>query len=419
MSDSGKVLLVVAATGLAVAACGGARSEPAAATPGTGAVLLGDAPPVQALPAMDVEPATGPAAPAVNPFAGAEFYVDPIYTRQVESTPTDDPQVRAMLERARRIPTGLWLDTIGALEHLPGWLEDAQRQSEAQGRPVVPVVVLYDLPNRDCAAKASAGELKVELDGERRYRTDYIDPIVEQFRAYPNLRIAVVLEPDSLANLATNLGVEKCARSQDIYKRSTAYAIAQLSLPHVFLYLDAAHAGWLGWNSNRTRMADVFREVLDLAGGQDRIRGFATNVSNYNALDGNWGKQLEASNPCPNELAYVQALARTLQERGIAGKGFLVDTGRNGQRESRQTWGSWCNVARAGLGERPQASPAPLVDAYFWIKPPGESDGIADPAAARFDSMCGGLDAMPGAPEAKQWFPEHFVQMMERANPPL
>jgi hypothetical protein len=40
--------------------------------------------------------------------------------------------------------------------------------------------------------------------------------------------------------------------------------------------------------------------------------------------------------------------------------------------------GNWCNQSGAGLGERPQASPQANIDAYGWIKPPGESDGSSE-----------------------------------------
>ncbi len=46
-------------------------------------------------------------------------------------------------------------------------------------------------------------------------------------------------EPDSLANLVTNLDVEKCANAQDAYLECTNYAITQLDLPNVSMYLDA------------------------------------------------------------------------------------------------------------------------------------------------------------------------------------
>src|SRR5690606_22857818 len=114
-----------------------------------------------------------------------------------------------------------------------------EEQQAKEQRPVVPVIVVYDLPNRDCSAKASGGEFLAEQQGEARYRREFIDPIAAEFAAHPELRIAVVLEPDSLANMATNMDVPKCAASADLYKRSVAYAIAKLSLPNVYLYIDA------------------------------------------------------------------------------------------------------------------------------------------------------------------------------------
>lgn len=60
-------------------------------------------------------------------------------------------------------------------------------------------VVIYDLPGRDCAAKASNGELAV---GEvARYKSEYIDPIVAIIKANPNVAFAAIIEPDSLPNL--------------------------------------------------------------------------------------------------------------------------------------------------------------------------------------------------------------------------
>jgi cellulose 1,4-beta-cellobiosidase len=187
----------------------------------------------------------------------------------------------------------------------------------------------------------------------------------------------------------------------------------------VYIYVDAAHAGWLGWVDNREGFADVMKDVLAMAGGPNRIRGFATNTSNYNALDGEWGKKLEPSTPTPNEYSYVRALAETMAKRGITDKGYIIDTSRNGVAESRTVWGNWCNIAKAGIGERPAVAPRPLLDAYFWIKPPGDSDGVADRSAARFDENCASADARADAPEAGQWFPAHLIEMMKAANPPL
>lgn len=369
--------------------------------------------------ALSVTPATGPAAPNENPFVGASFFVNPSYADRVLGTIAGAPGKEASLREVARQPTAIWLDRIAALDRVPRALEQAAAQTRSQDRASVPVFVVYDLPNRDCSAKASAGELHAEADGEARYRREFIDALAREFAKHPDQRIVAILEPDSLANLATNMDVPKCSESAELYKRSIAYAIATLSLPNVYLYLDAAHTGWLGWDGNRSAMAEIYREVLELAGGAERIRGFATNVSNYNALDGNWGWKLETSNPCPSEYCYVEKLNETLTQAGIRGKGFIIDTSRNGVEETRSKWGHWCNVKGAGLGARPAVQPRALVDAYYWVKPPGESDGVSDPNAPRFDAYCASTDSAADAPQAGDWFQSYFLELVDKANPPL
>jgi cellulose 1,4-beta-cellobiosidase len=311
------------------------------------------------------------------------------------------------------------MDTIAEVSKLPRFLDEAKQQQDANREPTLSVFVLCDLPNRDCAANASAGELRVEADGEARYRNEFIDPIAAQFQSHPEQPIAVIVEPDSLANFTTNMHYPKCAASVDAYRRSIVYAIKKLALPNVSVYLDAAHAGWLGWDKNRERMAMVFKRILQEAGGPDMIRGFATNVSNYTHLSNRDGAALALTNPCPNELTYVKMLAETLSMYGIKGKGFVIDTSRNGRGGIRHQWGNWCNIKGAGLGERPRAEPIRGVDAYFWIKPPGESDGVSDPSQPRFDEMCAGPDAAPSAPQAGKWFDLYFLDLVRNANPPL
>lgn len=353
-----------------------------------------------------------------SPFEGAELFVDPGYVAKVEAAAKADKANAALIRKVAAYPTAVWLDSIAALPNIKRTLEAAQKQGDATGKPVLVTFVVYDLPNRDCSAKASAGELEVDKGGEQRYKAEFIDPIAVQFAAYPKLRIAAIIEPDSLGNLATNLGVPKCAASEQAYRNSVGYAISKLSMPHVSLYLDAAHAGWLGWEGNRQRIAKIFKEILVSAGGVDKIRGFATNVSNYNTISSGDGKKLGPPNPCPDEGTYVSKLSEALTNEGILGKKFIIDTARNGK-VVRSTWGSWCNIKGAGLGPRPAPSPMPLVDAYFWVKPPGESDGTSDPKAARFDAGCVSPDSMPNAPEAGQWFGAHFLEMAKNAEPAL
>jgi cellulose 1,4-beta-cellobiosidase len=354
---------------------------------------------------------------AGNPFEGAHLYIDPSFVKKVESTaagaPTGDA---ARIRKAAEVPTAVWVDSIATVANVATVLDDAKRQPT---QPVVPLFAVYNLPNRDCAAKASAGELSLENGGEERYKTEFIDKIAAQLAAHPSQRAAIILETDSIPNLVTNLDLPKCGAADQPFRRLIAYAAAKLSSAGAYVYLDAGHAGWLGWDGNRTKAVEIYRDILARAGGNHTIRGFFTNVSNYNVVRGDDNKKLAPGTTAPDELTYVTKLSESLAAAGITGKGFIIDTGRNGRGGIRTTWGNWCNVKGAGLGERSRAAPAPLVDAYFWIKTPGDSDGTSDEKAARFDDNCASPDAAPGAPEAGKWFASYFLDLVQNANPPL
>lgn len=358
-------------------------------------------------------------AQTTNPFKGVRFFLNPEYTAAVEATAQKYPEDAARIRKVAQYPTGVWLSDIKTVANLKGWLDEAKKQQDESGKPTMTVIVVYDLPERDCSAESSAGELKADENGEERYRKEFIDPIAAQLKAHPDQPIAIILEPDSLGNMATNMAIPKCQKARPIYKNGVIYAIKQFYLPNVSVYLDAAHAGWLGWDDNRAKMAKVFKQVLSEAGGPHMIRGFATNTSNYTHLTNRDGAALEPSNPCPNELTYVKTMRKTLEMYGFKNHGFIVDTSRNGKGQIRNKWGDWCNIKGAGLGERPRAEPEPGIDAYWWVKPPGESDGSSDPNGPRFDEMCGGPNAAKNAPQAGKWFEAYFMDLVRNANPPL
>jgi cellulose 1,4-beta-cellobiosidase len=118
-------------------------------------------------------------------------------------------------------------------------------------------------------------------------------------------------------------------------------------------------------------------------------------------------------------MVYVKKLAVGLADHGVRNKGFIIDTSRNGKGGIRKVWGHWCNIKGAGLGERPRAAPEPFIDAFFWVKPPGESDGISDPTQPRFDAECASSESAPNAPQAGQWFQSYFHDLVRNATPPL
>jgi cellulose 1,4-beta-cellobiosidase len=41
---------------------------------------------------------------------------------------------------------------------------------------------------------------------------------------------------------------QKCREAASTYRSLTSWALRQLDLPNVAIYLDAGHAGWLGWD---------------------------------------------------------------------------------------------------------------------------------------------------------------------------
>ena len=90
------------------------------------------------------------------------------YRKEVEAAVAQmsDSSLAAAAKKVADVGSFLWLDTIENIGKLEPALEDVPCDH-------ILGLVIYDLPGRDCAAKASNGELKV---GEiSRYKTEYID----------------------------------------------------------------------------------------------------------------------------------------------------------------------------------------------------------------------------------------------------
>ncbi|AXE89903.1 glycoside hydrolase family 6 protein [Streptomyces sp. Go-475] len=419
----------------------------------------------------------GPANRVNNPYEGAKVYVNPEWSAKAAAEPGGS--------RVSNQPTGVWLDRIAAINGAGGkmglraHLDEALRQ-KGSGELVVQFVI-YNLPGRDCAALASNGELKPDEIG--RYKTEYIDPIKAIFAdpKYASLRIVTTVEIDSLPNLVTNAGSRPTATPQcDVMKangnyiKGVGYALNKLGdVPNVYNYVDAGHHGWIGWDDNFAPSATLFKEAATAEGATvNDVHGFITNTANYSALKENnfsitdnvAGKSVRESkwvdwNRYVDELSFAQAFRNQLVSVGFnSGIGMLIDTSRNGwggtarpagpgpqtsvdayvdggRYDRRFNPGNWCNQSGAGLGERPQANPAAGIDAYVWMKPPGESDGaskqIPNDEGKGFDRMCdptyeGNVrnnfnmsGALPDAPLSGHWFSAQFRQLMQNAYPPL
>jgi len=406
------------------------------------------------------------ASAAGNPFADhPQWYVNPANMAEFdESIATASGITKTNLEGMKNVPSAYWIDTKDkiddtSLRGLRGILADAQKRNE------LVVVIHYDVPNRDCKAVASNGEICCTYkpdgrcdylaqgsceEGLTEYKSQYVDKFVAALKDYPDAPVVVLVEPDSLPNLATNLENPSCGNTatQAAYKTGIAYAIQQLQTTQATLYIDAAHGGWLGWDDNLQKFMNLLKSMdVDWS----RVRGFAQNVANYQPIgtmcpwepdsgtrnshclpSGKGGSDACCADPCKlasqwnpnvNEMNFAQALTKASQAYLGAFLTTIIDTSRNGVPDARTDCANWCNPRGMGAGLVPTiATGVDVVDAFFWLKTPGESDGCTattpDGAqCARYDTMCGSADSIgsragePVAPEAGRWF-DYQVKML-------
>ncbi|KAF9554540.1 cellobiohydrolase [Agrocybe pediades] len=367
----------------------------------------------------------------VNPYIGKVAYANKAYAQKLQETmqyfwQRDEHENAARTRTVTKIPTFSWISASADIANIKGLITDTIGWQYASLKPQILQLVVYNLPNRDCSAKASDGEFKLENDGLNKYKA-FIDKVAAELSTADAKRISfvVILEPDSLANLVTNMGVEKCATAASAYKEGIAYALAKLQRDNVALYLDGANGGWLGWDDNLAPSAKLFGEVLNTAktiNPNTKARGLAINVSNYNQYISAVRENYTEWSNSWDEFHYVNSLTPHLQAAGFPAH-FIIDQGRSGKGGIRTEWGQWCNVKNAGFGMRPTSDQAviknPNVDAIVWVKPGGESDGTSDRSSPRFDEMCVSEVAHVPAPEAGTWFNEHVVNLVKNADPPL
>lgn len=325
---------------LAIGACGGDGSQtvgPGAPTGGT--VSAGGT-------------GSSPSSSA-NPFAGAKFYVNPNSNARktaIEWGTTRPADASEMEKIATRSHAGWFNEWVGDIHTA---VTGAMSAAESQG--ALPLLVAYNIPDRDCGGLSGGGGATPA--GYRTWITAFANAIAGR-------KAAVILEPDALANMGC-----LSASGQQSRVELLKYAIQALKGKGAAVYIDAGHAAWHS-------PAEIARR-LNLAGIQD-ADGFALNVSNFVAttLNTSYGAQVSAL---------------------VGGKHFLIDTGRNGQGATSDL--QWCNPDGRGLGMAPTAVTGhPLVDAYLWVKPPGESDGACN-----------------GAPAAGAWWAEYALGLAKRA----
>jgi endoglucanase len=284
---------------------------------------------------------------------GRSLYVDPSSAarRQVESWRKSRPVDAQVLEReiasqATAVWIGDWTrDVRGEVSRI---VEGAARQQ------ALPVLVAYNIPQRDCGSHSAGGA--ANADAYRKW-------IAEFARGISNRNAIVILEPDALAST-------KCLSAAARAERFALlkHATQTLRAANAFVYIDAGHAQWLSAADAAARLREA---------GVEHANGFSLNVSNY---IGN-----------AENTQYGQAISRL-----TGGKHFVIDTSRNGMGGN----GEWCNAQGRALGTRPTTNTSnALIDAFLWVKKPGESDGRCN-----------------GGPNAGQFWAEYALGLAQRST---
>lgn len=274
-----------------------------------------------------------------NPLAGQPFFVDPISEARAAADRADPPNPG--LNYIADTPTAYWAD-----EALPT-SSVASYVAGAQAAGALPILALYAVPHRDCYSYAAGG-----FGSASAYR-QWIDGIAGAVGGAPAV---IILEPDALA-MADCLSPDQRQERFDLIR----YAVDTLNRnPATTVYIDAGHSRWVSVEEMAARLNQA---------GIDQARGFSLNTANFFTTE--------------EEIGYGDAISGLTN-----GANYVIDTGRNGVGPVEGDPLYWCNPAGRALGVPPTtATASPNVDAYLWVKRPGESDGSCDPgepAAGRF-----------------------------------
>ncbi|MFG2499166.1 glycoside hydrolase family 6 protein [Streptomyces sp. NPDC048441] len=246
-----------------------------------------------------------------------------------------DPRRPLIESRIADKPAAVWF-----ADYAPGTITSRVRAVTSGAGSRVPVVVPYAIPDRDCGGASQGGAPDLAA----------YDAWIEKFAAgLGSGEVIVILEPDAVAQSECLSAKQRTARYASLARAGRTLKAAD---PKARVYFDAGHSGWNG----AARQAGRLRAAG--AASPASSDGVFTNVSNFHRT--------------ADEAAYARKVLSALG--GPASLGAVIDTSRNGNGAPAD--GEWCDPAGRGLGQSPTLRTGQArIDAYLWIKLPGESDG--------------------------------------------
>ena len=313
----------------------------------------------QSTPTTQISPPASPDVDSVDKVSAKPSWTHlPLYddhTNEATQYYESNPSMASadLIERMGQVPVAEWFGD---------WDTDIQSAvnsyvSAAAAANAVPVLVIYNIPYRDCGGNSAGGAADASA---------YVQWVQQVSTAINNRVAVIILEPDALA------GAE-CLSPADQQSRYGAMGQAVTILksdPNLALYIDAGTPVW--------QSVSTMAQRLEAANITD-ADGFSLNVSYFI--------------PTSQNQTYGDELSKL-----VGDKHYVIDTSRNGG--DQEVTGIVCNPLSASLGALPTVNTGdPSNDALLWVKIPWESDGPCN-----------------GGPEPGDVFWSYAIQLAENAG---
>lgn len=212
-----------------------------------------------------------------------------------------------------------------------------------RAHPQLPVLVIYNIPNRDIGQYSKGGAKNVER---------YLEFIHTFSQGVGDNSPIIIYEPDALPH-STLLTEREQDDRLSLMKQGLDILTDNCG---GIIYTDIGHSNWLDYRD----AANLLDRV-----NNPHVRGFSVNVCNYRTTEESlkWGRKV-----CKYRNDDY----------------FVIDTSRNGVEDVTD---EWCNPPNRGCGiPSTTQTDHRRCDAYLWVKLPGESDGKCNggPKAGKF-----------------------------------